>query len=150
MKLLVDYRPEDCHKCQFSVTEFSSFFSPDILFASWWPFLLTSVSEQQQCLASQNSLLHISCGWWLSAKIILLSCHSPLLTFWGFFPIQPHIKKTIPNTVNIDPLYEDRLLADHRAGASPNLPGCHPQCCPESFLTCALIMCLITRLYKET
>lgn len=32
LRLLVDYRPEECHKCQFSVTDFFlQFFSPDTL-----------------------------------------------------------------------------------------------------------------------
>lgn len=67
LRLSVDYRPEECPKCQFSVTEvFFHFFSPDTLSARWRPFLLTSVSEQQYSRTSQNSLRHVM--WLVTLK----------------------------------------------------------------------------------
>lgn len=84
LRLLVDYRPEECPKCQFSVTEVFFIFFHLILSLQGGALFFSPVSEQQYSLTSQNSLRHVM--WLVTAKIILLSCHPPLLTFWGFFP----------------------------------------------------------------
>lgn len=135
LRLLIDYRPEQCHKCQFSIRSppgFLAWYSLCRLFLDGHLFFLRLFANSSTVLPPRTSYC-MWCGWWLSAKEYFFPVPPRLWFCFGGFSLL-----SLPLGKQFSIWWERlvSLLEERGAGASPNLPGCHPSCSPEYCLNC--------------